>query len=164
MSNHIVDNLITVKILYLLVTPFTESNAFKSGVIDANGNVLIKPSERTQQQKESYGTLDRLVFSLKKLLAKLPGGDNRFKSIVAAYWLVKEAYVNNEQISEELFLETLNAMENGLVFIEEELEIEQALTEDAIANVTGTNVSTDVPLKPLFKKKIFRRKQPQTKI
>jgi len=93
MANTVVDNLIALRILYLLVTPFVKSNAYKLGIIDDKGNYLKKSKDlKTTAERESFSYLHRLVFTLKRLLAKLPGGDNRLKSFVAALYLIKEFY------------------------------------------------------------------------
>ena len=169
MSNKLVDNLITLRILYMLVQPFVESKAYATGVIDDKGNVLVKSADRTPIQRESYGALDRMVYTLKRLLAKLPGGDTKLKSLVAGFWLIKEAYENDKTITEEKLDAVIAAMNGGVVLVEEELIVKRSLLKlqedgeivvpigDGAANKTGEAVSTDVP-KPLLKKKILRRK------
>lgn len=169
MSNKLVDNLITLRILFMLVQPFKESKAYATGVIDELGNVLVKSADRTQIQKESYGPLDRMVYTLKRLLAKLPGGDTKLKSIIAGFWLIKESYENGRAISEERLDAVITAMNGGVILVEEEFIVKQSLLKlqedgevvipigDGAANTTGDAVSTDVP-KPLLKKKILRRK------
>lgn len=91
-------NLIAFKILTMLVTPFKETDAYKLGIIDENGKNLIKPSKFTKyEQKEAYSYLHRLVFNMKRILAKLPGGDNKLKSLAAAFYLVKEYYETKDK-------------------------------------------------------------------
>ena len=93
----VVNNIIAYKILYMLVTPFKDTDAYKLGIIDENGKNLIKPSKFTKyEQKEAYSYLHRLVFNMKKILAKLPGGDNKLKSIIAALYLIKEYHDNRD--------------------------------------------------------------------
>jgi len=58
-----------------LVTPFNETDAFKAGIIDADGKLLKKPD--TPKEKDAYGLYDRLVINLKRLLAKVPGGKSK---------------------------------------------------------------------------------------
>ena len=98
MAGRIINNLIAFKILYMLVTPFEKTQAYKYGIIDKDGKPLKKTRDlKTEDEKDSYTQLDKLVFSLKRILAKLPGGDNKLKSLVAAYWLIKESYVCRKQ-------------------------------------------------------------------
>jgi hypothetical protein len=143
----IVDNVIAFRVLYLLVTPFEKSDAYKLGIVDKEGNQLKKMKDlKTQDEKDAYNYLTKLVFNLKKLIAKVPGGSTQFASLVAAYWLVKESNGVKTSINEEEFNKVLSALQSGVTFVEEEIEIEQfiAMMEDGgIANVTGGATSTD---------------------
>ena len=173
MSN-IVDNIIAFRILYLLVTPFEKTPAFKTGVIDKQGKVLVKIKDQTPEQKASYDMLDRLVFSLKRLLAKIPGGSSQIATLAAAYYLVKESYESKmTSVNESRFNEVMNLTNMGIIFIEETILIEKFIREDGMAlgaatgtaspipNITGSGVSTDIPLTKLGGKKVmFRRKKP----
>lgn len=142
-----IDNLIAFRILYMLVTPFEKTDAYRLGIIDKEGNALKKMKDlKTTEEKEAYTNLNKLVFSLKRLLAKVPGGKSQFASIVAAYWLIKESYKNKTAVTETDLEKVLESIESGTVFVEEEIEIEKfvAMMEDgAIANVAGIGVSTD---------------------
>lgn len=74
-----------------LVTPFNKTEAFKLGIIDKNGNVLRKRSElTTSDEKNAYTLYDTLIFNLKKLLGKIPGGKSVLGSFVAGLLLLKE--------------------------------------------------------------------------
>lgn len=153
MANY-VDNLIAFRILYKLVTPFDKTEAYKRGVIDADGKVLVKIKDQTPEQKDAYDMLDRLVFSLKRLLGKVPGGKSQIASFAAAYYLVKEAYENKTPIKAARVDEVVRRINEGLALIEEELTVQNfmAFYEEGeggaaavIANRTGAAVSTDVP-------------------
>lgn len=85
-----VDTVIIFRILKKLVTPFQKTAAFKAGVIDKDGKVLIRPGDRTADQKKTITLLDRMVFNLKRLLGKVPGGKTQFASYVAALALLKD--------------------------------------------------------------------------
>jgi hypothetical protein len=148
MAGRIINNLIAFKILYMLVTPFEKTQAYKYGIIDKDGKPLKKTRDlKTEDEKDSYTQLDKLVFSLKRILAKLPGGDNRLKSLVAAYWLIKESYVNGRKITQGELQETIELLEgSNITLVEEEILIEKfmKLYEDgAIVNTAGTSTSTD---------------------
>lgn len=173
-----VDNLIAFKVLSMLVTPFEKSEAFKLGIIDKDGKALKKVKDlNTSQEKDAYTALDRLVFNLKKLLTKVPGGKSQFASLIAAYWLIKESHESRAAITEEELIDLIDLIESkNITLVEEEIEIEEflaSLEEDAdggggapgpvtgIANITGPDVATDYPaIKPTKKPKIFRRKAP----
>ena len=76
--SRIVDNLIAYRILSMLVRPFNQSDAFKLGIIDDKGNNLKKTSTlKTSAEKNAYSYLHRLVFNMKKILNKIPGGESR---------------------------------------------------------------------------------------
>lgn len=150
----VVDNLIAYRVLSMLVKPFVETDAYKLGIIDEKGANLIKSRDlKTTEQKEAYTYLHRLVFNLKKLLAKLPGGDSQLKNLVAALFLVKESYPNRSvTVDEGKLLQLIEMMNNGIILAEEQLIVEDfLLVEDGavgggVANVTGPGVSTDSPV------------------
>ena len=91
MASPAIDAFITFRFLKLLVTPFDKTEAFKYGIIDKNGKVLrkYKTLERIDERK-AYTILHRLVFNIKRLLEKLPGGKSRLASYAAALFLIKE--------------------------------------------------------------------------
>ena len=71
MANRLVDLLITYRIVKLMATDFKDQEAFKFGIIDANGKQLRKNRElNTEAEKNSYTVLHRFVFNLKRILAK----------------------------------------------------------------------------------------------
>ena len=145
------DNLLAFRVLYMLVTPFEKTDAYKFGIIDKDGNALKKSKDlKTSEEKDSYTNLTRLVFSLKRLLAKVPGGKSQLASIVAAYWLIKESNQKRTVIREEELMSLIDLIEEKkLTLVEEELMIEKfiAMMEDgggaAIANTAGAATATD---------------------
>lgn len=108
MPANVIDTVIIFRILKKLVTPFNKTAAFKAGVIDAKGKILIKPGDRTANQKKTITLLDRMVFNLKRLLAKVPGGSTQLASYIAALALLKE-HVEKEANKEtsEVLMEKL---------------------------------------------------------
>ena len=71
MANRLVDLLITYRIVKLMSTDFKDQEAFKFGIIDANGKNLRKNRQlNTEAEKDSYTVLHRFVFNLKRILAK----------------------------------------------------------------------------------------------
>jgi hypothetical protein len=140
----------------MLVTSFDKTDAFKLGIIDADGNPLKKIKDlKTSEEKDAYDMLDRLVFSLKRLLAKLPGGSSKIASLAAAYWLVKESYETQEVVTQEQLNSLVDLIESNQIVLKEQSEIQGylSLTEDgAIANVAGAATATDKPVVKLNKK------------
>ena len=100
----IVDLFLVYQFIRRLVTPFTEWEAYKLGIIDDKGNILIKKKNFTKlEQSRAFGVFDRLVLNLKKLLAKVPGGSSKIASYAAALWLIKEHnyFTNKSMLTEE---------------------------------------------------------------
>ena len=164
--SQVIDNLIAYRVLTMLVKPFSETDAFKLGIIDNKGKNLIKPSSfRTQEQREAYTFLHRLVFNMKKIINRLPGGESKLKSFVSAYFLIREYYEKNNR-STSMMQEKFNKlMQSEAILVEESILVEKFikdLDEDGggggmagggggaaaggPANVTGTMVSTDIPV------------------
>jgi hypothetical protein len=150
--SRIVDNLIAYKVLKMLVTNFTDTEAFKLGIIDAKGKNLRKANTlTTAEEKDAYTFLNRLVFNMKKIINKLPGGESKTKSLVAALWLVKETYESGSRstaMMQEKFDKLIEMMDNRVSLVEEELLVKKFLSEEGDAgamNVTGAAVSTDEP-------------------
>jgi len=82
------DLVYTLRFLRLLTTKFEDTTAYKLGLIDKDGKKLKSPE--TSEEKSAYNYFHRLVFNLKKLLAKVPGGKSKLASYAAALFLIKE--------------------------------------------------------------------------
>jgi hypothetical protein len=91
----------TFRFLALLVTPFNKTKAYEKGIIDENGKRLKKPPFSSIEEREDYANyytrFIRLVFNIKKLLAKAPGGKTRIASYAAALYLIKEDFGVSER-------------------------------------------------------------------
>ena len=105
MASTAIDAFITFRFLKLLVTPFNKTEAFKLGIIDERGKVLIKYRKLERiEQRQAYTILHRLVFNVKKLIEKLPGGKTRLASYAAALFLIRE-HVREYHDSDGVLLE-----------------------------------------------------------
>lgn len=155
-----IDNLIAFRILYKIATPFKDTDAYKLGIIDEKGVPLKKVSDlKTTEEKSSYDMLDRLVFNIKRLIAKLPGGESKIANVAAAYFLVKEN-ITLEEVDSEILQEQLQLIMDNEVFLFDEtcdvISFLDTFNEDAPANVTGPMVSADEPvIKPRKKKRTY---------
>ena len=109
------DLVYTLRFLRLLTTKFEDTTAFKLGLIDKDGKKLKKP-EGTEE-KSAYNTFHRLVFNLKKLLAKVPGGSSKLASYASALFLIKETLTLSdssvEKINEACALDPLESLMEG---------------------------------------------------
>ena len=82
------DLVYTLRFLRLLTTAWEDTNAFKLGLIDNEGKKLKSP--KTTEEKSAYNTFHRLVFNVKKLINKVPGGKSKIASYASALYLIKE--------------------------------------------------------------------------
>ena len=104
MASRAIDALIAFRILKLLVTPFNKTKAYKLGIIDEKGKVLIKSKQIVNQtQRKAYTLLIRFVFNLKKLLAKVGIRGPIGTSAAAAIAFFKEEYGNNPEVEREVY-------------------------------------------------------------
>ena len=93
----LLDNIIAMRILYLLVTPFEKQEAYKLGAINKDGTPRLKIKDMDGKQQAAYTMLHRLCFRLKRVLETLPFGKNNLVSMAAAYALVKECADKGEE-------------------------------------------------------------------
>jgi len=85
-----VDLFITYKFIRLLTTKWNKTDAYKEGVIDKNGVLLVKGKDQTSAQKKTYTVFHKMVFNLKRILEKVPFGKSRIASYAAALFLLRE--------------------------------------------------------------------------
>ena len=72
------DLVYTFRFLTLLVTPFEKTEAFKLGLVDEKGKKLKKA--QSADEKNAYTPFHRLVFNIKRLMSKVPGGASSIAS------------------------------------------------------------------------------------
>tara|TARA_R110000822_G_scaffold132788_1_gene270043 strand:+ start:3204 stop:3803 length:600 start_codon:yes stop_codon:yes gene_type:complete len=101
------DLVYTFRFLRLLTTSFEDTDAFKAGIIDKNGKRNKDFDTRDIKNKDvfrnSYTPFHRLVFNIKKLMAKVPGGSSKFASYASALYLLKEQFsLSDKKINEGL--------------------------------------------------------------
>ena len=111
----VIDALIAYRVLKLLVTPFNRSKAFKLGIIDDKGKVLIKSKDlpNSGPQREAYTLLIRFVFNLKRLLSKVGIRGPLGTSAAAALAFFKEENGQNLEVEKTVYK---HLRENGLEF------------------------------------------------
>jgi len=102
--SRVIDALIAYRIVKLLVTPFNKTQAYKLGIIDDKGKVLIKSKQIVnQKQRKAYTLLIRFVFNLKKLLAKVGVRGPLGTSAAAAIAFFKEENGQNLEIEKTVY-------------------------------------------------------------
>jgi hypothetical protein len=160
-----IDAWLVYRFIKLLVTPFDETDAFKLGVIDASGKLKIKTDKMTSEQKASYTLFHRLVFNIKRLIEKIPGGKSKIGTYAAALFLLKEQMGDEEGalIMEKSFMSYLrenNAVDETLTeeYLGEELLeqghyklINNMLDTKGDVLKKGTIVVASKSLKPITK-------------
>ena len=111
----VIDALIAHRVLKLLVTPFNRSKAFKLGIIDDKGKVLIKSKDlpNSGPQREAYTLLIRFVFNLKRLLSKVGIRGPLTTSAAAALAFFKEENGQNLEVEKTVYK---HLRENGFEF------------------------------------------------
>ena len=90
-EGQVFDFIYLYQFLKRLIIPFDKTDAFNLGIIDKDGNNLIPRSAlKTTEQKEAYSYFNVMIFNLKKLLGKIPGGKTVLGSLAASLLLLKE--------------------------------------------------------------------------
>lgn len=80
-----------LRFLRLLTTDWKDTTAAKLGILDSDGKVIRRPKDlNTSEEKAAYTVFHRLVFNVKRLLNKVPGGKSKLASYAAALLLIKE--------------------------------------------------------------------------
>ena len=128
-----VDLFVTYRFLKLLTTPFEKTDAFKLGIIDANGHRVKLPKSskpavelNTSEQKNSYTILHKLIFNIKKLFAKVPGLRTKVGTYAAALFLLKDTFkehVEDPDMFEKEFMKYLK---------ENKIELDREISEEVI--------------------------------
>jgi hypothetical protein len=107
----VIDALVAYRVLKILVTPFKRTKAYKLGIIDDKGKVLIKskefiksfPSGKVQEARKAYTLLIRFVFNLKRLLSKVGIRGPLGSAAAAAIAFFREEKDYNPIIEKEVY-------------------------------------------------------------
>jgi hypothetical protein len=138
MASKISDIIFTYSFLKRLVTPFNKTRAYELGIIDERGAKLKDP--KTKEELNSFSTFERLVFNIKKIIERLPGGKSKIASYAAALFLIREHKSPKESYTEREIVEEL---EKNMAYLEEHdiKTFKNFRKEDAPANATGSSVA-----------------------
>jgi len=107
----------------MLITPFEKTEAFKRGIIDEKGKVLIKYRNVIRQSdKKHYTLLHRFVFNIKKILSKVGLGGKLGSFAVALALLIKE---------DKEYVKYKDAIESGVIsYLKEQNLYDNLLKEE----------------------------------
>ena len=140
-----IDLFVTYSFIKLLTTPFEKTDAYKLGVIDADGNRTDKKLYKEKEQK-AYTILHKLVFNIKKIFGKVPGLRTKMGTYAAALFLLKDTFkehVEDPQVFEKEFLKYLK--ENNIEIdnsITEEVSLENGKLPKGIYKLTNDVIAT----------------------
>ena len=126
-----VDLFLVYQFIKRLSTPFEETKAYELGLIDEKGKRLKKASTRDEKDAMTY--YDRLIFNLKRLIAKA-GIQSKFVTFAAALFLLKEEQSSVKRDEEVTEKELMLFKEQNMSTIKSLVN----LTEEAPANAVGT--------------------------
>ena len=126
----VVDLFLVYQFIKRLSTPFEETKAYELGLIDEKGKRLKKASTRDEKNAMTY--YDRLIFNLKRLIAKA-GIQSKFVTFAAALFLLKEEQSGTKRDEEVTERELMLFKEQNMSTIKNLVE----LTEEAPANAVG---------------------------
>lgn len=141
----VIDLYLAYRFLKNLVQPFEKWEAYKTGVIDKDGAILVPKEKRTLPQKDSFGYFDLISMNLKKLLGKLPGGQSAIASYAAALLLLRE--YNKKEVKEDfndyVDMDWLKKEFDSCLAEAEELFKEEQVEEEGepTNNVGGGNIA-----------------------
>ena len=107
----VIDAVIAYRVLKLLVTPFNKTQAYKMGIIDDKGKVLIKSkdflktfsSQELPKARKAYTMLIRFVFNLKRLLSKVGVRGPLSTAAAAAIAFFKEENGQNLEVEKIVY-------------------------------------------------------------
>lgn len=160
----IVDLFLVYSFIKRLATPFNEWPAYKLGIIDTDGNQLKKRKDlTTMAERDAFGIYDVMILKLKKLLAKVPGGQSRIGSYAAALWLIKESKNfedSTDYITEDLLEASLNPY---MDYTKESLDVNrkfEIMFEDGVAvNSAGSGAIAGIGVGPDGEPGVSKRAQ-----
>ena len=128
-----IDLFVTYRFIKLLVTPFEKTDAYRLGIIDADGKRILVPGTtnkptplRTVEEKSAYTVLHKLVFNIKKIFNKVPGLRTKLGTYAAALFLLKDTFkesVDDPDVFEKEFMKYLK---------EQGFEIDDTISEEVI--------------------------------
>ena len=91
----------TFRFIRMLVMKWESWDAYKLGIIDANGKRNRNVKLDSDEKKSAYTPFIRLAANIKRLVSKVPGGGTGLGSFAAALYLIKEEYkLQDNQISD----------------------------------------------------------------
>lgn len=162
MVGRVIDSLIVFSILKMLTTPFEKTPAYKFGFIDQNGvrvkfitdpenkNQKLANNPKTKEEKNSLTPLHRLVFNLKKLIRKVPGGKSQLASYAVALGLLKEHTNLDSEQADQLYEDFYRLLKDEDAFQPEMIEEAQDIGKLCSLKMHGSDYHLRTQIKQNF--------------
>jgi len=116
------------RFLRLLTMDFKKTDAYKFKIIDSKGKALRKSADlESTKEKASYTMLHRMVFKIRRLMEKVPGG--RFVNYAAALFLLKE------QKDARIWTDDIYMKTKLLEFLETDWEADAKFLKEEVDNM-----------------------------
>ena len=109
MASRAFDTFLVYRIISTLVTDWDKQPAFEHGIIDKKGKLLRRSSSlKPKDERDSFTIFHRLIFNLKRLIEKIPGGSTKLGTYAAGLFLIKEEIDTERLLNEgESYVEEL---------------------------------------------------------
>lgn len=139
--SRLTDAYVTYRIIRMLATPIEKSDAYKLGIIDADGKKIKNAS--TPTEKDAYSLLQRFVFKVQRALVKSPDRNaKRLLTVAAALSILREEEVKDYTDSELDIMLTIYETDEKVIAESKLLEhntmsFKTFLGEEVAANAAG---------------------------
>lgn len=167
--SQIIDNLISLRILHILLTPIENSEAYRLGIVDKNGKQIKKP--KSEEERDSWTNLTKIIFKLKSILAKNLQGEKDIRAIANSMHIAKECmeYDIETLNIENIFNESIDYVTEedvekvkSMLLSEDHISFKKFIEEDAPANnasaTPGIDGFTPETLRVNKRQKLIKRK------
>ena len=123
------------RFLRLLTMDYKKTDAYKFKIIDSKGNALRKSADlESTKEKAAYTMLHRMVFKIRRLMEKIPGG--RFVNYAAALFLLKE------QKDVRIWTDDIYMKTKLLEFLETDWEADAKFLKEEVDNMDKKTFKT----------------------
>ena len=109
MASRAFDTFLVYRIISTLVTDWDKQPAFEHGIIAKKAKLLRRSrSLKTKAERDTITIFHRLIFNLKRLIEKIPGGSSKLGTYAAGLFLIKEEIDTERLLNEgESYVEEL---------------------------------------------------------
>jgi len=144
-----IDTWVVYQFIRKLTTPFVDTQAYKLGIISKDGEILRKRSSlKTPQEQNAMTVFDSMIFKIKRMIEKLPGGKTKLASFSAALFLIHEEknylyYLQNNDILKSdfsIYMECYKLSKKDKKLFE---AVEELLTKGDLLNEAFNKLNED---------------------